>query len=451
MSGIFQEIKRPCCNNKGMALVTVLVVSTVLALVGNSFLSGSASENVRVNNASVDKQVFYIAESGLVYIRRQLTKPANWKNWSQASVNGPVVDGGTSSFAVDVTYDAVTEVATATATGIFNGKQQQLVEELTYVPDSVFKSAACGCAGTNLGSGTVDSYDGAVGLYDGGVTVPITNEGSIGSNGIVDLGQTDVLGNVEVGGNLIGQSNSSVSGTARLGGNATAMSGTVTGGITENILPAPQPCDCGAIDVVTEVAEGASTNNNSDLNFSGDFHGSWAFNEELTITKGTVTLNTGTYYFSKLNISGQGKIEVNASTGPVIVFLGGNTGPFDIGGGGTINITGTNPSAGDLRIYSDTTAEIKLHGNAGFAGVLFAPFATVTASGTVDNSGSIIAGTVNVNGNVGLHYDTNLPNISEPLPTNLGLTVTATNWRKNDPPAGGIYQGAGTLYSAGPE
>lgn len=60
-------------NNKGMALVAVLVVSTVLALTGNSYLSTSGMDSGMVNKQASRAQAMYAAEAGLEMAKRKFS------------------------------------------------------------------------------------------------------------------------------------------------------------------------------------------------------------------------------------------------------------------------------------------------------------------------------------------------------------------------------------------
>lgn len=393
-----------------------MMISVALCLIGAAFLSRGQLDAGAMNTEIEDAQAFYVASSGIEYARSRLKDSNLWTDWTVNSFSTPSVDGESGTANITFAYNTAANDGVITATGTYKGQQKAIQVSVTYVNDTPFDHATCGCAGVNLnGAALVDSYNGAVLPY-GDPGNPVTNSGGIGSNGDVDLGAATVLGSIIAGGNLTGNSSSSASGSARLGGNASGLSGTINGGITQNISPPPQPCDCDAIDVDAEVAQAAATNNNSSIDPA------YLSGTSFSITSGTATLNAGTYYFTSLNVSGSGSVIIN---GEVLIFLSGS-GPFKITGGGMVNDSN---QTNNLRIYSNSTADIDLKGTTEYAGTIYAPRSTITLAGSTDVYGSLIGQVSIMDGSVGLHYDTSLPASGEPddIETE-SVTVITKSW-----------------------
>jgi len=211
-------------NDKGMALVTVLVVSTVLAMVGNSFLSSVGMEAGLANEMVEQEQAFYVAESGLNYARRRLKNGCDWisGDWSE-TINGPVSGGSiTVSFSG---YDPETQTATVTSTSSYKSYSKTVTLNVKALKISPFQMGLCGCEKVDIKSGLVNSYDSMLGFYGNG---NISSNGDTDSNGNMLLGSAAIKGSVTAGGNLTGNSDSLVTGSAELGGNDDGMNGTVT-------------------------------------------------------------------------------------------------------------------------------------------------------------------------------------------------------------------------------
>jgi len=408
------EMSAKLKNQQGAALLAVLVVSTVLALVGTSYLSTSTHEAGLITEQIQEAQALYAAESGIEYARRRLKTWNEWTDWSE-TINTPQVDGVGGSATVSFTYDDVNEIGTITSTSTFLGNQKQIVVSVTPIKETPFQQATCGCTSINLnGAGTVDSYDGSVMTYED-PSNPVTNSGDVVSNGDVDLGGATILGDIVAGGNLSGNNSSNVSGSATLGGNAAAMSGTVNNGITSNVTPVPSPCDCNAIDIDTEVAQAAASNNNSLIDPA--YLTGTDFNIQGQVT---TTIPAGTYYFTSFQTGGDASININ---GQVIIFFSGS-GPFKFTGQGIFNPTN---NTGNLRIYSNSTAEIDLQGSSQFAGTIYAPRAPISLSGQTEVYGSLIGQVSIMNGAVGLHYDTSIPAQGEPEEIEVSTVTVQTN------------------------
>ncbi len=74
MCKFIQRLRGHLGNNKGIALVSVLVVSTVLALVGSSYLSTSTHEAGLINQQVSDSQLLYAAEAGMASGKRAVSE-----------------------------------------------------------------------------------------------------------------------------------------------------------------------------------------------------------------------------------------------------------------------------------------------------------------------------------------------------------------------------------------
>ena len=100
----------------------------------------------------------------------------------------------------------------------------------------------------------------------------------------------------------------------------------------------------------------------------------------------TLTLTAGDYYLTSMDMGPQGDLIIDASAGPVNIYLDGE---WYMGPNGTIN-NGGEPT--DLSIFSRSDERIWIQPNSGFSGFIYAPFSTdVWMKPKVDAYGAIWA------------------------------------------------------------
>lgn len=134
---------------------------------------------------------------------------------------------------------------------------------------------------------------------------------------------------------------------------------------------------------------------------------------DLDPIKGTLKLSAGTYNINSISMTSQGTIDI--TSGPVILNVAGyatagvyeavpsRADPVTMYGGAFMNVATYDPSM--FRITYAGTKTINLLGTSGITGLIYAPNATVTNGGTVDWYGAIIAAVVKDFGNASIHYD----------------------------------------------
>jgi hypothetical protein len=149
-------------------------------------------------------------------------------------------------------------------------------------------------------------------------------------------------------------------------------------------------------------------------------------NNVITLTGGNY--NTFSSPGATLNITGptvlwvqnsfsQGITIASTNNASLVLYIGTtNTGSpvsVSIGGNGSLNSPGY---AKNLQIYGlPSLTAISFHGNAGFAGTIYAPDADMTGGGggnnTTDTSGSMVVKSVTLTGHWNFHYDQSLKNV----------------------------------------
>lgn len=140
---------------------------------------------------------------------------------------------------------------------------------------------------------------------------------------------------------------------------------------------------------------------------------------DVTISAGANVVIVGTGG-TNMNIGNSAGIKVpsTSTTATPANVIGSATvymdGPITISGNGVINkVDSPNSSwAGALNIYTTTTSDITMSGNAAFYGSIFAPNAALVGNGggntTEDLSGSFVFKSITSNGHMNLHFDEGL-------------------------------------------
>lgn len=117
------------------------------------------------------------------------------------------------------------------------------------------------------------------------------------------------------------------------------------------------------------------------------------------VLTGNKTLTAGSYYLTEISLNNGEALTIDASLGPVKIFL---TGPADFKNGSTINNTG-NP--GNLFLYSNSGQDITFYHGSSFRGVVYAPFASVEIKNSADFYGVLWAGAVDIKNSGNVYID----------------------------------------------
>ncbi len=121
--------------------------------------------------------------------------------------------------------------------------------------------------------------------------------------------------------------------------------------------------------------------------------------QKFDMQNGSLTLNSGTYYFTEFNLNGSAVLTVS---GAVSIYVKGDV---HINGGGIVN-GGHDPA--DLTILIDGSHSFEVNGNADFYGSIIAPKSEGHVNGNSDFYGIIVSDGLELNGNGDIHIDTSL-------------------------------------------
>jgi hypothetical protein len=251
---------------------------------------------------------------------------------------------------------------------------------------------------TLVGNSVVDAWDPSKGGYNATNRLAV---GGIATDGSVQVGSCNVYGPVSVG----------ASGTVSVGNSGSVgpvgWNSGISPGWTNNTMnvafPTNSPPTGGPYLPPTSLTNMPSGTYQM-LGYDSGLQGN------ITVS-GNVTL----YVTGNFNISSGGSVQILPG-GNLTVILAGNS---TMGGNGVINGTGSAANFSLIGLTSCTS--ISYGGNSSFTGTINAPQAAFSLSGTADAYGAIIANTVSMNGNPGIHYDPSLAKSS---------TYLVNNWQE---------------------
>jgi Tfp pilus assembly protein PilX len=151
---------------------------------------------------------------------------------------------------------------------------------------------------------------------------------------------------------------------------------------------------------------------------------------ELSISGNTTrTLSEGTYWFSSIQVTGNGTLKVS---GAVKIYVTGNV---NIGGNGVATANNKPPNfllygTTDPTNAANQCTSINIHGNGNFQGAVYAPNAAIQVVGNAGVYGALTGQSVSINGNGGLHYDEALGNLGRFVTTASATTYVTTGFRR---------------------
>ncbi len=367
-------------NDKGTALLIALALMALLTIAAITALDRSTTDVDMSYNQLHGDQAFYIAEAGAKRACAMLASDADWRDtftnvsFSSGIYTVTLEDSTTDS---DL-FDTVVVTSLAELDRAASGIEVYLVQSQV----RPFLYALFGDSSVDMrNSALTDSYNSDSGGY---AVTSVFDGGDIGSNGTIDIYTSSDLGgdvststegglNIKVGSNIAGDTTS------------TAPS--------QEILPVPD-----------ELFADAEAVNDNATGISGDY--SYNPVTHAFSTDGTVTLASGTYYFSSITLANSASVVV-ASGAEVIIYV---TGDIELKQSAEINIGG---DPADLQLYTQGDITLKNSGD------IYATFYSPEGSADLRNSGefygSIIAQDILVHNDAMFHFDRRLNDLVGPM------------------------------------
>jgi hypothetical protein len=454
-------------DEKGVALVMVLILMGVLSVLGASLIFVSQTETWSSQNYRLMSETRFGAESGVHkaanYLLYSYSPPGTTADpMSNYDITGAHVryngqdvqlrSNGASNYPVQAVIDAFVAGAHGTLTGghlvtydaratlvsmrqvvVYGSTTPMTVQTWQVVGEGaiagakparvdvsaiierliqpVFSYAAfatdSGCGALSWsGGGATDSYDSS--QVVAGVATFANYDGNVGTNGNLDQngGPTVINGSLSTPRSGVG---------ACATGAVTALTLSGSSPPVEGLVELPQPVTYPTPDVPSPPPTGnfAVPKNGAGNNIV-KAPGSYG-NIDL---KGTLHLTAGTYNINSLTMGAGASLVIDS--GPVVLNIAGYATagdaasglmaiPFDLTGGSLITNANLDPSM--FQITYAGTGEIKMAGGSKSAGLLYAPNATVkNNSANAEWFGAVIARKVTDAGHATIHYDRQLAN-----------------------------------------
>ena len=381
-------------TEQGMALVTVLLLLSALMILGTTGIMQTSTDLKISTNYQASKQALYDAEAGVQFAIAMIEGglKSTPSTFTLPSAGSPATLTYTTptgfSFTIsNILKNSGSNTYTFTSTGHGPGNAQAAIQ-VTFATGSAINFAAFGDRKTDAKNG------GATLSYDSSSPDPTKNDPSnpsFVSTHEADIGSNDWLvthnGTSIDGSGVLGEQ-SDGSPTVNNIHAGTAFYGTpvVSAG---RIDPDPLGVNSGG---EYDPSTYATSNDNGDLALGTTIN-----------TKGSVTLvgkaGGADYYFTSIILKNGANLTIDASAGPVNIFLEGG---LDAKNGSTINVTG-NPT--EFSIFSNSTAKIDFKHSSTFKGFVYAPFADVDMKNSSSVYGAIWAGSVDIKNSGTLYYD----------------------------------------------
>jgi hypothetical protein len=435
---------RPKSAQGSVLLIVMCICAIVLVLVGSYLALALFRNNMAAHSAALN-QAMPVAEAGIEDALTQLqysTAPSN--GWTHTGTiywrtrSNPLGDSN-SYYSVGF---LPTNIPVITATGYVLAPYK-----LSYISRIVQVTARKGTAFpygmlahgtiTISGGSSLDSFNSTDPLYStNGMYVVTRREANVklasdGTNSnTIAVGTGKVYGSVDTG---PGTNTISVGSSGSIG-DISWVTNSADGGKAEaahtnddmNVnIPDISPPSLTWTNPATLTALGTSTISGTNYTYTLG-NNNYEFLSSTTIPGGTSMVVTGAatlYVQGSFTLSGSGFIYI-APGGSLQLYVGttnGSGNQITLSGGGVVNGTGNATNFTVYGLPSVTTATVS--GSAEFIGILEAPDAALTMSGSADAIGAVVANTITLSGGMNFHYDENLSSIGSRI-------YTVISWRE---------------------
>ena len=412
-------------HKRGSVLVTTLIITGLVTLVVVALLAVVERQNYFTARSTTWCSEIPIAEAGIEEAMAHLNSlpdaasPFAANGWT---LSGKSVDksryftNGSTAFADGYFYTAISTARPPVIVSIGYGRiplqtnfTQRTVMVLTKAKPSVYGIMAKKTIA--MGNATViDSYNSTNSLYSTGGKYDATKRHDQAMVGVISSLQPAIQQ-----GKIYGYAATGPGGTASgnigdgswmTGGSPGVQPGHVSDDFNVAIPDATLPS------VAIWLPYVGSPILNGDYKLNGDFSGSMVISKKVRL-----------WITGNVKMTGNDKIQIVAG-GSLELYLGNTNGSAvtaEFGGNSVMNTTST---ASNFKVNTLTTCTyVRFRGNSELYGVIYAPNAAVDLSGTPDIYGSIVANTLDISGNAGIHYD-------EALGSSTGPGYTITSWEE---------------------
>lgn len=419
---------------RGMALVMVMCLLTMLAAMAASLLTMALANKNEIQNTQDRYQALLLAQAGIQMAISELNGPADSTGkptgvptvmfggpspgnsptagiqWgSQMLINytstpSPAVNPVSYTITSTGTWchDVVAGMDFSSTSALYMIVKRQMIAVVYQAGGSGpggFVAGGFGKSSLYLnGNANTDSWDSSLKDKNGNLLSYAQQVAAIGTQAQYDANVISHNGNVASNGNItFSGGNGLVRGNATPGpGHTVSSPSQVTGStapassIINYNTPTYAPTPAAANGSFSGTTLAAGNYHYTSLSLSGQ--------STLTFTgPGTTNL----YIDGSVSTTGKAQIIVNA--GASVNFYQGDA-SFQIAGNG---VTNNNTTPSTFNVISTSTSTVKVAGNGNIWATVYAPSAGVTITGNGDIYGAFIGNTVEIKGNGTFHYDRN--------------------------------------------
>jgi hypothetical protein len=399
--------KKRTDDEGGFILISVVVMCGILFLAAASQAALMVGEDKQLRAAGNDLRALALAEAGaeravweLVHNDGAFDDDDMWAvDDTTATLSNVAMTGSNDqnvgSYTVTVENFDSQPVITSAATVDGVGESLNATVKAALAPVPLFQFAVLAEQPITMENNvTIDSYDPALGDYNANLG---GGDRNVSENGDAGTLSTDSAA-------IYMENNATIKGNAQTGSgggvslnNHSSVTGETDDDISASISPVTVPAAL------------------SGLSSSGALSQS---------KKTTVTLAAGNYKYSSITMDNQATLsitgEVNlyvtgdilfqnnadleiASGGTLNLYVDGN---FTVQNNGTVNNTTEDPEA--LQLFATSASTIALNNNGDIHGLIYAPSATVDLENNAHVIGAVVAKTVVLENNAGVHYNEDL-------------------------------------------
>ena len=407
-----KTFRKLLANEQGMILVISLMILTLLLGAGVGAIVSMQTDLRTSSNLKTGKLAFYVADAGINRVWKELDDGNGTNDFDAISATVTLftnVSYGSGSYTATAEVEApgsstqpiIPKRIVVTSTGCFPAVSTgscpagnaRVVIKVQFRRLSLFNCAACGKDSVSIvGGSTTDSYDSRSGAYGGG---NVGSDGDVGSNGTISLSGAPTV--------VRGDASSLTSVT-------TSGGATITGTTTNLMAPIEfPPIDppCGS---PYTYSNGTGIGGGSYDSSDGQLRGAGSDN---------ITLASGTYCFSSVNLAGKSTLTIQAGS-TVKIYLTANS---NFTGGGVVNATNLPENLQIFSTFSSSSQGISVSGGSQTAMAIYAPDCRVALAGGSAYYGSIVGKSLDISGGTQFHYDKRLED-------NVSGEVGMVSWRQ---------------------
>jgi hypothetical protein len=381
-------------RSSGIVLMAVLIIVFALAVLAATISVMAVTDIKMTAHFKRATEALYEADAAVQYVKAAIQNDLRSGSLTLAgakeSVNYTAPNG--------MFFDPVTQLVPTADTNAYFFAVTGYSDKARVTVETVFRRASTFDLGL-FGDSQLDAKAyGNVYTYD--------------SRLVHDPSAEDTLGGALIAsnGDFFSYQDTFIDGTIALGESATAVPGswretpkdgsTITGGDTvDTDRVDPDPLGVIGGDLAEDFAYYSISTNNDNATTSeitAPKNKLWLKNGE------TMTMTAGEYYIGDLWLFEGSSLTIDASSGPVTIYL---TGEFQAHSGTTINMIGDPP---DLNIFSNSDDPIVLKNQGDFRGLIYAPYAPITVMNNADFYGIAWGEQVEIKNSGDVYIDTAL-------------------------------------------